>query len=255
MKTFLNQKASVERLPLFDNLRGLIIFLTLIMTLLTKFEFTPKWIPHANELNELHLADIGVVMFCFILSVMYSYGYIKKSKTLGKAAAKRQLIIRGLALVGIGFTVNMSGLFLDSQTMFGQMITSWEIIVTFGFINVFGVVFLDVVPEIRFFIGFALVIIHQILLNTGENYTRAILSNDQGGVFGLIPYLGLLLMACSVGEFYFRNKRKFYAFSASVIALGITLFVAEAVAESETAQKMLFVSKFQITLSFVMISF
>lgn len=244
------------RMPFFDNARGIVIFLTVIVNLFTSIPAVPGWIGHAKpEINALHVADVGVVAFITVLSILYSYNFKKKSALLKKSEVYRFYALKSLSLIGVGFIISLFEHNFAEGINSGLFLIRWNIITTYGFINMFSLFFIALKKQIRLVIGIIFIFFHQIVILNIPTLRESILINDQGGLYGILAWLGLSLLITVLGDCYFENKKYFYIFSGSVILIGAVCAVLSLTAGSGAAPLSLgFVNKHYINAAYIFIS-
>jgi hypothetical protein len=245
-----------KRLPLFDNLRGLVIFLLLTTVFMVQFDFMPGWIAHASQdANAMHLRDFGVVSFLIIFGFLFPYNFEGTMASKGKQAAVRGVWVRGLALMGIGF-VELLAKSYESYFEDGTIEFSWQIFFTLGLIFIFVMPLLKFKAGLRFSLGFLPIIIHQALLTNSEKYLLVTRLQDQGGVAGLIPYIGVLLIVTAISDWYFKNKKLFYTGAGILIVIGAITAILHATAGSGggVLEDYLFIYKNAVSFSYITIS-
>lgn len=215
-----------NRLALIDNLRGAVIFSTVLVGIVSSFDFIPQFLVHLPEsANGIGLADLGVVAFTFILSLMMSYNFRRRVSEKGAKPAVRHYITRGFALIGIGFLFgylkNAAGM-PDAAGAGAE----WNILVTYGAGTILMLLFLPIKKaEIRIFIGVGIMVLYQAVFLHIPSLKPFIIANDQGGPVGLVNYLGLMLISSGLGEIYFTDKKKFYSFFAAFAGVGVVFTV------------------------------
>jgi branched-subunit amino acid transport protein AzlD len=85
-------------------MRGIVIVLMIVTVFIIRFDFMPFWIGHLPpEKNGVGFADLGMVAFVFMLSMMMAYNYKRSVKEKGLMPTVRRYITRGFSLIGIGF--------------------------------------------------------------------------------------------------------------------------------------------------------
>ncbi|MDR0855464.1 MAG: hypothetical protein LBN25_03750 [Christensenellaceae bacterium] len=206
------------RLPLFDNLRGLLVLGACIVNALSSVPAAPWYLVHAHSVGAFTVADVGVPFFLFILSVFYTKNYIKIKETQGKYIAFKKTIQRGANLVALGtiarFIEKFDGGFASAPFSYFMM---------YGCVTVLGLAVVGLKPEIRFGVGMGLLTIQHVLTNTVSFWENSMLVNNanEGGLLALIGWLGLLCLFISFGEMFAAKKKRILALSLPVYLLAI----------------------------------
>ncbi|MCL2234224.1 MAG: hypothetical protein FWC11_05020 [Firmicutes bacterium] len=241
---------SKNRFFFIDNLRGVVMFMLSFMVVVYRFPFIPYHFGHVCRFtNGIGLADIGIPAFVFLLSVMMSYNLRRKLKEKGTKFVVQQTFIRGIALIGAGFILNFFG--------GGMHDAGWSIVATYGFASVLMLAFLPIKKSwIRFVIGMGIMLVNHVVLRLIYPAMSAwVPGRGDGGVFGTIPYLGLMLVCTALGEMYFSNKKKFYVWSIVVGAIAIISVILRFAIPSDSPAVMYFyISKHYQTFAFLTIS-
>lgn len=217
-------KKSTNRIVSIDRFRGIVVTLMVVANLLESVEWMPSWATHAatqDALGTFTYVDLIAPAFFFVIGLTLPLSFSHRSEKYGLKKANRHLLIRGLALIGIGTllagavssifveyiyweTLNTIGLAIFCIVPFIKMKFHWKIVfaIVFGFMN-----------DALF------------LLFQADSEALEFLLGSFLGVFG---YVSMLLLTLSFSELFFSRKdvriNKPYLFLAlGLICLGIVM--------------------------------
>jgi len=237
-----------KRLALFDNLRGFIIIIAIVANFINLFNKVPFYFHHANDINAIYIPDLVIPFLVFIMSILYfkNFNYNKEKNGLRIAIAKT--IRRGVLLVTIGFLFGIiNNLLKNPNTNF---VVEYNFFIMYGLVLLLAIPFTFIKkPMIKTFIGFSFIIVHQLLLRI-NSYLAYTISIDCGGVIGLIPWLGLVLICGVIGELFFHDKKNFYIYSSIMIGIGLIFLVGYLLSNNN----FFYLSKLRITSGYIFIS-
>ena len=245
-----------KRLPIFDNFRGLIIFLTIIFNFMHNLPVTPFRILHAPEyINSVHFKDIGVVAFIAVLSFLFSHNFQSKAKRMKLSEVYRFYILKSFVLIGFGFTFRFFEVnFIDSGLTEGVHTTNFNVFVSYGFMTLFSLLFIQLKSLPRLIIGSGLIAVHQFVILNNAALTQSIIDNSQGGIVAILSWVGLCLIASAIGDYYFKDKKKFYAATLAVIGVGIIYVILNLSVSNEAFLAQIFLNKRLATAGYIFVS-
>ncbi|MCL2862122.1 MAG: hypothetical protein FWE22_06905 [Firmicutes bacterium] len=241
---------SKNRFFFIDNIRGFLVLLLSFAVVMYRFHFIPYFFGHVSAAtNGLGFADIGMPAFIFLLSMMMSYNFKRNIVQKGVKVVVKASIVRGTALIGVGFIMNY---FAD-----GLGLTGWSVLATYGLASMFMLAFMPIKKaEIRFGIGFGIMLLYHVVLTAiYPAMSSFVPGTSDGGIVGTVAYLGLMLVSSAIGELYFSNKKRFYLLSIITGGLAILFIILRfAVPADSNFMPYIFINKHHQSISFMTIS-
>ncbi len=232
------------RLRWIDQARGFVIFL-LVLTLV----FPPdSWMStstlggsilhfflgHAGAYDTyMTFYDVGAPAFIIIIGLAFSLSFRKRMEEGGSKAAVRHVVVRygAILLLGILFVlVDGEGLIKVSET--GLLIVRWDVPPTLGLVGFVTLVFVYIKDaRKRMLVGYAWMLLYQVLMLTAglKLYAQ---QSVHGGIFGTIfGFSGMMIVATSVGDYLFftehPDKQKYANLALfGALNLGIGLLIS-----------------------------
>jgi len=251
-----------KRYSLFDNMRGIVIFLAVIESFISSMEIVPAWIkhvPHGVTLSALYFSDIGVIGFLTVLSLLYSYNFHNKLASKSKSSVYRFYFNKAFILIGIGFAIDLIERILDAPSiagiaefMLGWNPFRWNILVAYGFAVFTSLPFIRLRKEFRLALGFVLLVFYQFVILSNSSLSPSILSNDQGGPLAIPAWLGLLLIISAVGDSYFQNKKQFRIIACALVLLGGFILLMNLLSIPQAPTEWNYVNKWYCTPSYML---
>ncbi|MCL2861348.1 MAG: hypothetical protein FWE22_02955 [Firmicutes bacterium] len=244
-----------KRLPIFDNFRGLVIFLTIILNFLRIYQhMMPDFLMHASRyVNAVYVMDIGVVAFVSVLSFLFSYNFRRKAEKQKLGEVYRFYILKSFVFIGFGFTYRFFETNFIGGLADGVHTTHFNVFVTYGFMTLFSLIFIQLKPYLRLIAGTVLIAVHQFVFLGIEATRQSILVNPEGGIVGILAWIGLCLIASAIGDYYFeKTKRKFYIATGVVMLTGLIYLILNL--SISGAYMAIFLNKYYMTAGFIFIS-
>jgi len=196
-----------KRLGSLDHLRGLAIFLMVIVNALSEYNGVPSWLKHA-EWDGYTIADLVAPMFVFAMGVAYNLSFSKRVLSQGKGRAILHFIKRYSTL----FVFGLIGSILVAK----EVNLSHNVLQMLGFVGLFSLSFMLIEPKVRVLTAFALAVIYQVSVPFVAD----------SGMFDLLATVSwsfILLFASALGKWVYAGEGwrsiKILAFWGAALAL------------------------------------
>ena len=236
MNTIEEQNANLEqqqhrpknRIPLYDNLRGIFIAFTLLISFMRLFEFIPYWLKHIDAgvsgalvPDGIYIPDVGVPFYLFLMSFFCFYNYRKDKEKLGFIKALSKIFVKACILITAGFVYNVVENMLSGKRM-PLLTAEWTFLIMYGVVLLFAMAFVKLKPLALFITGICLMLSTSVLFVNVPFFAESVLSNNYHGIFGVIGWLGLFLVGGAIGEYTMTKNRKMaLILSGIVVGLGL----------------------------------
>lgn len=195
----MNLSDSTYRINTIDRLRGLSVFLMIIVNFLKEFEWIPPWMKHAQPYG-LTFVDFIAPCFFFIIGLTFYISFNNRIEKDGKKAAIRHLYIRGLAIYG-------TGSLLAAIEMFSPLNEG----IDFNILQAIGLSMLAAIPFLTN--SFWLKIVVGVIIGVGEHFLLLQINGPEymlvdARAIGVIGWIGFLLFGLAMGDLFFKCKIK-----------------------------------------------
>jgi predicted acyltransferase len=185
-----------KRLESLDHLRGLAIFLMIIVNALAEYNSVPPWLKHA-EWNGYTVADSVAPMFVFAMGIAYNLSFSKRISLQGRGKTILHFIKRYSMLYIFGF--------IGSILVFGEIDFFNNVLQTLGIVGLFSLLFMFMESGGMMLVAFALAIIHQIGMLYGME-PLVMQSDVVHGLYGTLSWSFILLFACALGKWIYDKR-------------------------------------------------
>ncbi len=183
----MNQVLSSRISPL-DNLRGLAIFLMIVVNSLAGYANVPLWLKHA-PFNGFTLADIIMPVFLFSMGFSYSLSLKKRLTNKGLSKTVFHFIIRYMILYLFG----LAGTLLIREP------GGWGVLETLGFAGLFSLPFIFLESRLRFIISILLSAVYQAAsMIWADTLIKTYIPTGLGGPFAVLSWSFPLIFASSL---------------------------------------------------------
>ncbi|HME51073.1 MAG TPA: heparan-alpha-glucosaminide N-acetyltransferase domain-containing protein [Candidatus Lokiarchaeia archaeon] len=201
-------ESSANQKPRFlsiDIFRGATIVVMIFVNFVDPYTAIPDWSKHAPGIG-LTYVDLVAPFFIFAIALTYHQSYRRSLEKQGPVETFLKFLRRYFALLGIGL---IYGFTLDGY----QILFDWAALPAIGLAGLFTFIFIRFSRKIRLFIGIALLVIYQFLLQmqvevNGTTITIATwnANNTHGGFIGAFGF-GILMVFGTVVAESFESKR------------------------------------------------
>jgi predicted acyltransferase len=208
------------RLTEIDIFRGLAIFLMVLANFMGGVRWIPAWLKHAPDIGYT-VIDLIAPMFIFAIGLTYRASYLKRCQRDGQAAAAGHILLRYLALIGMGAIIS-SGEIQFNQNTSG---INWGVLQAIGVSGLVTLLFIRLPAPARLAGGLLILVIYQYLLD--RFWLQSILPAPHGGFPGSIGWSAMLILSTVLAEIYSpRGRNQPFFLSALAITLaGVLLAV------------------------------
>ena len=185
------------RVAALDAVRGAALLLMAAGNLALGVAWVPAWLKHAPELG-FHFADLIAPMFIVASGVSVAVSFERRRRRgdpVGAAVAR--LIIRALALIGIGSLFSAGQAWLAPAAV-GAM--PWNVLQTIGAASLLTAGALLLRPLPRAMLALALLAGYQLLLD--NFWLPVVTSTTQGGLPGALSWGALMFAATVAAELW-----------------------------------------------------
>ena len=145
-----------NRVKSLDLLRGLAIFLMVIVNALAIYNATPSWLKHAPA-EGYTIADVVAPMFLFSIGISYELSFCRRLASQGKRQTIKHFLVRYLILFCFGF--------------FGELLVlkqvAWGILAMIGTVGIYSLPFMFLRPKLRVAVALVPFVAYQISLSLG----------------------------------------------------------------------------------------
>jgi hypothetical protein len=196
--------------------------------------------PSPKELPWMHVYDIGVPAFFFIIGLLYSLSFLSRMRKRGPVKAVLYSILRW----GLIYAAGIIFILLSRSAGLGEVkevapgvemfVVSWDVIDSIGFIGLMCIPFMFLPRKIRLITSYGMMGVYQTMLFIPNTYWREYaLKSVHGGVLGgIFVLLPIVLIGSYVGEYYIMEKeiptgeknRKMAVFALINLAVGLMLW-------------------------------
>jgi predicted acyltransferase len=186
----------VGRVPSIDAFRGLAVLLMALGNFEIGVRLFPDWLKHTPDVGYT-VADLVAPMFVVAIGFTVGLSMRRRRSRDGTAAAAGHLVVRALALVGIGAVISAGQALLHPTPGIAS---------TWGVLQCLGVACLLLLPVVfgptwvRVAGGLALLVGYQWLLD--HYWHDLVLHSAHNGLVGTLSWAGLLMLATAVGDEY-----------------------------------------------------
>jgi predicted acyltransferase len=178
-----------------DRFRGVLVILMVVANYLSGIAAVPAFLKHAPDVG-LTIIDVGAPCFVFAMGLTYGESFDRRAAN-GRAGAYRHVVVRNLALVGIGAILSTGGTQIAGQP------SDWGVLQALGTAGLICLPFIRLGTAARFAIGAGLLVGYQVLIDTiGVSVVR---NEVQGGLIGSLSWGALLILSTAVADVWRRG--------------------------------------------------
>ena len=206
-----------KRIIAIDRFRGLTIFLMVLANFFDGVEWIPGWMKHAVPPG-LTIVDLIAPAFFFVIALTFPLSFQKRKERDGKQNATAHALIRGFAIIGIGFIISAG----ESLFVSDDGILSFGVLEVIGFTLVMAVPFVLSPLWVKSLAAIIIGCLHQFLIIplAGESILAG-----RYEMAGMLGPLSLLLFGLIMSDLFFKRKNHnlYIVFSAGFLIGGIIL--------------------------------
>jgi predicted acyltransferase len=223
-----------ERLPAIDRFRGMAIVLMVLANFLSGNSRIPSPLKHTPDIG-LTAIDLIAPLFIFAIGLTYVASARRRSQTHGARGAVGHVVVRYLALCGIGAVISAG----EHLVLLQSEASSWGVLQSIGVAGLLALPVSFASRRVRFAYGVVLLIAHQLLAIFV--WRDQILDWGHGGLPGALAWGGMLALSTTFGDLTSERHWRLILRSAAFLAAGVALAL------------MVPISKNRITVSYVLI--
>ena len=210
------------RLDAIDQFRGFAILLMTLADYLADVNRVPAWLKHAPDVGYTAI-DLIAPLFVFAIGLTYGPSFRRRLARDGARKAYEHVVVRNLALIGLGFLM----------TLGGNLLGVYPSTINWGLLQALGAAGLLTLPVIRLpagwriGIGLGLLTAYQALLACC--WLDAVRSAPHNGPWGSLSWASLLILATVLADGYhdlaLRWRKAPRAGLVLLVGLLVSLFV------------------------------
>ncbi|MDR3217281.1 MAG: hypothetical protein LBT55_07800 [Clostridiaceae bacterium] len=222
-----------NRNALFDNFRGILIFVFVMLAVLggiyryNDAANLPAWVfDHARGLpigiggSPFTPVDLGMIFFYFIGAMVAVPSYKKRMVRDGKGSARSHLFTRNIGLIGIGAVMYLiAGIASQSETP-----GAWGPLHSIGFTGLLTMLFLGLKPVWRAVSGAAFITLHDVFSQYVYKFLNTPNFSSDGGFAVCLMYAGFFLITTVLFDLYRINFILFLMGFLPILAVTITIY-------------------------------
>lgn len=174
--------------------------------------------------------DIGASAFVIVMGLVFSISFRKRLERDGLRKAVSHVTTRYGVVLLLGLMISIVSRPVVEETN-GMLVIGWDVLPTLGLVGFVALLFISIKdPRVRMAVGYAWMVLYQVLLLTAglKAYAQASVS---GGIFGAIfGFAGQMIVASALADYLFfteaRDKRKYSLlaiFVATNLVVGILI--------------------------------
>lgn len=202
-----------------DQFRGLAIVLMVLANYLAGVYWIPSWLKHAPDIG-LTVIDLIAPFFIFAIGLTYGLSIRRRAGRQGWTGAAGHVVLRYLAILGIGALLSAGESAFDLQISGGQ----WGVLQAIGVAGLAALVFIRFPAWARLLAGLALLAVYQFLLD--GFWLKAVLGAPHGGLQGSLSWAAMLILATALADLFHQKTWEGRAFSlAALLMLGLGLLL------------------------------
>ena len=196
-----------------DVFKGLSVILMVFANTLAFYDNVPAWSKHADPYG-LTYVDLVAPFFIFMLALNFEISFNRRLNSTGRKNTYLRFIRRYLIFIILGYSITLN-------YVSGMIIFHWG---TFQILGTSGLVLLLLVelkPYIRLIIAIFMMVIHQLIIST--NFNSVIYNGIEGGFFGILSWISMMLLSSLISRGLINGKIKEYFFYGGTFlsALGV----------------------------------
>ena len=184
-----------ERLDVIDQFRGFAILLMVLADYLAGAEWVPVWLKHAHDVGYT-VIDLIAPLFMFAIGLTYGLSFRRRLARDGMRRAYEHVIVRNLALVGMGSLLMLGG----SLSGVYPSTINWGLLQAIGTAGLLTLPVIRLPPGWRVAIGLGLLALYQALLDS--RWLDLVRAAPHNGPWGALSWAALLILATAVADAY-----------------------------------------------------
>jgi len=208
-----------QRIEAIDQFRGFAIICMVLINYGVGVQTFPTWLKHAPDVG-LTFPDLGAPAFIFAIGLTYGLSFHRRVAKNGLPPTIAHFVRRYLAILGMGAIISAGEILLGRNTS-GM---AWGVLQAIGCAGLLTLTVIWLPAGIRLLIGFSLLAVYQILLNT--YWLDSVLRSPHGGLQGALSWSALLIIATVFGDLFRDKARRKYFPVFSLVILLAGLFLA-----------------------------
>jgi predicted acyltransferase len=214
----MSEAPGAQRIAAVDHFRGLAILLMVLANYFEEVRTVPAWLHHAPDVGYTP-SDLVAPLFLFAIGLTYGPSFRRRRRRDGARAAAEHMVVRYLALIGLGLLMtNVEGFTIGNT---GH--TGWGVLQAIGAAGLLTLPLLSLSPWIRLTGALGLLGLYQGLLAHGA--LPLVEGASHGGVVGALAWGALLMAATALGDLFQepRHRALVLWLSLGYLAAGVVL--------------------------------
>lgn len=192
-------KTISDRIPSIDAYRGIAIILMALGNYAAGVRWVPAGLKHADDIGYT-VADVVAPMFILSIAATAGLSLRRRRQEYGTRQALGHLVLRSLALIGIGAIITAG----DAITPSPDIILSWGVLQCIGTSCLLLAPLIFSPPWVRILTGLSLLAIYQWLLDS--YFLDVVLKTSHNGLVGTLSWTGFLLVGTGVFDYFYTNR-------------------------------------------------
>ncbi len=183
-----------KRIASLDLLRGLAIFLMIVVNSLFDYYSIPSWLKHAPW-NGYTISDVVAPMFLFSIGIAYSLSFNKRRASQGTAKTVLHFIVRYVVLFSFGF--------FGEWAVLGKI--GWGVLTMIGAVGIYSLAFMFLKPVLRLALATIPLIAYQMLVSLGVPIL-VFVDGGLGGPAATVAWAFPVILASAIGNWTRRSE-------------------------------------------------
>jgi predicted acyltransferase len=211
-----------QRRDAIDQFRGFAILLMVLADYLSDISRVPGWLKHAADVG-FTVIDLIAPLFVFAIGLTYGLSFRRRLARDGARKAYEHVIVRNLALIGLGFLMTLGG----NLTGVYASTVNWGLLQALGAAGLLTLPFTRLPFAWRAAVGLGLLAAYQALLNCC--WLDLVRSAPHNGPWGSLGWTSLLILATVMADLYYdeARRRRFFVIAAlAAVAAGLVASIA-----------------------------
>lgn len=221
-----------ERIDAIDHFRGMAIIMMVLADYLDGVEHAPAWLKHPPDVG-LTVIDLIAPFFLFAIGLTFGLSYRRRVERSGVRPAVEHVVVRYLALAGIGLLLDSVARLQPGKTFGGG---GWGVLQAIAVAGLLTLPLLGRPPWVRVVAGLTILAAYQGMLE--RSWRPLVTEASHGGIIGSLSWGALMMMAAAMGDWLQEGRRgrwQLLAFSAGSIAAGLALSPVAAISKHQVS--------------------
>lgn len=226
------------RLDAIDQFRGFAILLMVLADYLAEVNRVPAWLKHAPDVGYT-VIDLIAPLFVAAIGLTYGLSFRRRLARDGARKAYEHVIVRNLALIGLGFLMTLGG----NLTGVYPSTVNWGLLQALGAAGLLTLLVIRLPAGWRAGAGLGLLAGYQVLLDT--RWLDAVRRAPHNGPWGSLSWASLLILATVIADWYhdpaLRWRRAPWA-GLGLLLVGLLVGLAIPISKSRASASYILIS-------------